>query len=144
MKERRMLGRESGSRLGRNRTIEEVRLRQNRRSGSNERLRQMDQRAGRTVTPIGRVRDAGRIVLMLRGRYRSVIAVHVRMGIEMRDMRMIEIRGVEMNVARGHNQLDQQRGEREARSPFLAQPEPAHRRTIPQAGFCLPPGEKHS
>ena len=137
-----MLGRESGSRLGRDRTIGQVRLRQNRRSGGNERLRQMDQRAGRTMTPIGRVRDAGRIVLMLRGRYRPMIAVHVRMCIEMRDMRMIVIR-VEMNVARGHDELDQHRGEREARPPSLAQPEPAHRRTIPQAGFCLPPGEKH-
>jgi hypothetical protein len=42
-------------------------------------------------------------------------------------------------VARGYDELDQQRGEREARSPFLAQPEPAHRRTTPrQASACRP------
>jgi hypothetical protein len=139
-----MLSRESGGGLGRNRTIEQVRLRQNRRSGSDERLRQMDQRADSAMIAVRCVWDAGRIVLMRRGRYRPMIAVHVRMGLEMRDMRMIVIRCVEMDVARGYDELDQQRGDREARSPFLAQPEPAHRRTIPQADFCLPPGEKHS
>jgi hypothetical protein len=40
-------------------------------------------------------------------------------------------------VARRDDELDQQRGEREARPPFLAQPEPAHRRiprqTLPAA-----------
>jgi hypothetical protein len=34
-------------------------------------------------------------------------------------------------VARGDDELKHQRGEREARSPSLTQPEPAHRRTNP-------------
>jgi hypothetical protein len=54
------------------------------------------------MIPIRRVWDAGRIGLVLRRRNRRMIAVRVRMGIETRDVRMIVIRGVEMNVARRH------------------------------------------
>lgn len=87
----------------------------------------MDQGADCTMIAVGRVRDAGRIVLVLSRRNRRMIAVRVRGCIDMCDVRMIGIGGVEMNVARRHDELDQQRGEREARSPFLPQPEPAHR-----------------
>jgi len=40
---------------------------------------------------------------------------------------MLVIGRVEMDMARGHDELDRQRKKREARSPSLAQPEPAHR-----------------
>ena len=132
-----MLRRQSGCGLARRQKVDEVRLRQNRRCRRDERLRQMDQRADRAMIPVGRVGDAGRIVLVFGGRDRLTIAVRVRMGIDMCDVRMIVIGGVDMDVSRRDDELDQQRGERETRSPFLTQPEPAHRRvprqTLPAA-----------
>jgi hypothetical protein len=46
-------------------------------------------------------------------------------------------------VTRGHDELNHQRGEREVRSPSLAQPEPAHRRVIPP-GRCLPAARREA
>jgi len=106
LKERRVLGRQSGSGLERRLMIDEARLRQSRRCGSDERLRQMDQGADHAMNPVRRMWNAGRIVLVLCGYGRRMIAVHVRMGIDMRDMRMIVIRCVEVNVAGGHDELN--------------------------------------
>ena len=52
-------------------------------------------------------------------------AAGVRFGV--REMIVIMIGAVEMEMTCAHDELNYQRGERKTRPPSLAQPEPAHR-----------------
>jgi hypothetical protein len=73
---------------------------------------------------------------MRRSRKCSVAAV--RLGVGSVVVVVIVTGEVEMDVSRGDDELNDQRGERKARSPSLAQPEPAHRRIPPADIACRP------